>query len=114
LEKNGGKRVIHYSSEVKKKRELSRQLTESNKELKRIKAQERALKNKIVKKAKELELSTDPTKYDEALVNPIDNVFDTVKNKIVECNRKIHILKSNSLVEKYTEGLRTGVSEKIL
>lgn len=114
LEKNGGKRVIQYSSEVKKKKELSRQLTESNKELKRIKAQERALKNKIVKKAKELELSTDPTKYNEALVNSIDNVFDIVKNKIVECNRKIHILKSNSLVEKYTEGLRSGLGEKIL
>lgn len=114
LAKNGGKKVINYSRDIQKKQALSKDLTETNKELKQVKAKERALKNRIVKKAKELNVSRNPTHYNEALENSIDNVFDTVKNKIVECNRKIHILKSNNLVERYTEGLRTNLSEKIL
>lgn len=60
IAENGGKQVRHYSREVKRKRELSKELTETAKELKRIKAREKALKSRIAKKAKELGVNDDP------------------------------------------------------
>lgn len=113
----GRKRPRHYSSAVKKKMAKRKQITAINEELKLLKQKERRLKAAAAKRARQLELSGDPTKLGDEYASATKLLglllsYVPILAKPPKLEAPSIILPEN-LIEKYNKMLASGYSDEI-
>lgn len=106
--KLGKSRPYHYSSEMKKKVESQKRLTQANNKLKELEKERKKLKAKAARQARKLELQNDPTKYQE-----VEGKLEYVEDKPPMPAPAI-IQPDTALIDTYISGLQTGVEESTL
>jgi hypothetical protein len=106
--KEGKSRPYHFSSEVKKKIEVQKRLTQTNRELKELEKEKKRLQQRAARNARRLKLKNDPTKYVE-----VDKETGEIAYEKPEYPKKSpEIVKPDtSLIETYMDSLKNGVDE---
>lgn len=114
LRAEGKARPYHFSTENKKKIEKQKELTKVNKELKRLKQEEKRLKVKAARKARDLKLRKDPTKYTTVDDEGKILAYEQGKAENRTQNADVPAVQTKNLVDIYLEGLSKGENESLL
>lgn len=106
-------RPYHYAKPTQQKVDKQKELTRVNSEIKKLKEKERRLKIKAAKKARDLKLKKDPTRYK---TSDTDNSTLEYVEPEVKSSKKVEApaISVENLVDKYTKGLALGLNESTL